>query len=68
MNKKILARKPYSSAEGDGHLEIVLAEISDSITPFVTWGFNKQTGGYFWGHYFDDKEKALEDFNTQPNR
>jgi len=68
MSKKILARKPYSTAEGDKHLEIVLAEIPNGMTPFVTWGYNKQTGGYFWGHYFSDKETALEDFNKRPNR
>lgn len=65
-DKKILARKPYSAHEGDEHLEIVLAELPhNTVTPFVTWGFNKQNNGYFWGHYFSSKQKALDDFNAR---
>lgn len=66
MSRNVLARKPYSNVDGDKHLEIVLVEIPNNITPFVTWAYNKQTGGYFWGHYFTNKESALRDFNARP--
>lgn len=66
MTKTILARKPYSANTGDEHLEIVLAQTEDIYHPYVTWGYNKQTKGYFWGHYFSEFDKALEDFNKRP--
>lgn len=62
MPKEILARRPYSHLEGDSHLEVVMAKIDNKITPYVTWCYNKQTNGYFWGHYFITKNAAIDDF------
>lgn len=61
----IHAEKPYSTHPDDGHLRIVLA--TSNKGEYVTWAFNKQDGGFFWGHYFgDDYDAALADFNKRP--
>lgn len=34
---------------------------------FVTWMYNKD-GGFYWGHYFDSKEKAFKDYIERINQ
>ena len=62
--REILLEKPYSNHPGDKHLSIVLAKWNGE---YVTWGHNKDDGGYFWGHYFDETEyeKAIVDFKKR---
>ena len=62
MKREILKRKPYSDHPDDHYLEIVLAKIDWGLHPFVTWGLNHESGGYFLGHYFETLEEAEEDF------
>jgi len=63
-DKYILLEKPYSNHPGDSHLTMVLARWHNK---FVTWGYNMQDQGFFWGHYFQESEleKALDDFNKR---
>lgn len=65
MAKDVRLRKPYSDHPGDAHLEVVLAKVEFGAHPWVTWMFNKEDGGYFWGHYFETQEEAVKDYNER---
>ena len=43
-----------------GNVEFVVGENIHDRTRYVTWEYSK-TGGYYWGHYFGDKQQAIED-------
>lgn len=59
-NKQILAEKPYDN----DHCTCVLAHVG-GYHPYVTWVHNRETGGYYWGHYFQTYDEALKDFNSR---
>jgi hypothetical protein len=42
-------------------ISVVLGQLVDE-SEFVTWLFNHQDGGFFWGHYFSDYTSAKKDF------
>lgn len=45
-----------------------LAENPNAPQPFVTWQFTENESGrrdYYWGHYFNDGDKATMDFSTR---
>jgi hypothetical protein len=65
MDAEILKRKSYSDHPADDYLEIVLAKIGWGVHPYVTWGFNHESGGYFLGHYFETLEEAEKDFERR---
>jgi len=65
-DKWILAMKPYSNVKGDNHLCIVFAYLpTNSITPYVTWVYNNQDQGFFWGHYHRHINEAIPEFMTR---
>lgn len=50
---------------------VVLCHIPDSVQPFVTWIMAWREDGVsstFWGHYFNDIDSALVDFNERAKR
>ncbi|MEW6770134.1 MAG: hypothetical protein AB1330_01895 [Bacillota bacterium] len=55
---RIIRRKPTT----ESFIEVVLAEVRSCLTPFVTWLYNKKTGGYALGHYFTSLGDAEADF------
>ena len=66
MDKMIIEQRKYSENTKDDFLTIVLAKLPDNeITPFVTWIYNSQTGGYSAGHYFKNIEEAVTDYKTR---
>lgn len=53
---------------GDGvtaPLRVVFSKQQGGKLPYVTHLENMQVGGRFAGHYFDDRNKAIEDFMTR---
>ena len=44
--------------------EVVLAK-NDSFNSWVTWIYNKRYDSYFWGHYFNEYKKALNDYTER---
>lgn len=67
-NFKIIEQRAYSVNPGDYYLCVIRCEAIDKRDvrhPYVTWGFNKQTGGCFWGHYFKEELEAKYDFRTR---
>lgn len=44
-----------------------LGENPDAPAPYVTWRFNDEKGrrNYYWGHYHNTKEDALNDFGIR---
>ena len=64
MKRQLIKSKKYSSNPGDAHLAVVLAKV-DGYHPYVTWVYNKQDGGYFWGHYFETMVEAAKDFDKR---
>jgi len=62
----VIVRRPYSANPADSYLEVVLAFRGDEpMMPWVTWTYNKQSGGYGEGHYFSDIVKAANDFEVR---
>ena len=48
--------------EDVGKVSVVLAKSTGNAPDkYVTWEHNEQSG-YYWGHYFNDEEKARKDF------
>jgi hypothetical protein len=45
--------------------DIVLCFMPDNAQKFVTWQMDCSSMGTYWGHYFNDIEKAVEDFKTR---
>lgn len=50
-----------------GPVEYVLGELDGKFPSFVTWERTPANDGdgppnYYWGHYFDSREKAIQDF------
>lgn len=66
--KDVRVEKPYSTNPNDHYLSIVLARVDNKYQPWVTWVYNKNDDGYFWGHYFERYEDALDDFNNRGPR
>lgn len=58
-------RKPVSFNRADEHLEIVLCYWPGGAQEWVTWLYNRENGGCSGGHYFDSREKAVEDFKIR---
>lgn len=47
---------------------LALAENPNAPQPFVTWQFTKSETGkrdYYWGHYFNNADRATKDFDTR---
>ena len=65
MKRKHLLCKRYSRHDGDRHLAVVLARTDNQYHPFVTWVYNMNDGGYFWGHYFESLAEAKADYNSR---
>lgn len=62
----IVAQRPYSDHEGDGHLAYVLAvKPTEEGAEYATWLYNHTIGGYGMGHYFDGISGATDDFKTR---
>jgi hypothetical protein len=62
----ILAIKGYSNNPGDTHLQTVLCYIpGNELTPYATWLFNMQDGGFHWGHYHRHINEAIPEFMTR---
>lgn len=49
---------------GDKHLTIVLVHLNkrEHAQEWVTWMHNRETGGYFEGHYCDSEKEARQDY------
>ena len=62
--KDVRIEKPYSVHQDDSYLSVVLANCG-GYHPWVTWIFNKNDVSYFWGHYFEHYNDALDDFNKR---
>ena len=43
-----------------GKVEFVVGENIYDGCRYVTWEYS-EVGGYYWGHYFNDKRAAIED-------
>lgn len=71
---EVIAERAWSLHPGDSYLTIVLARSPEGRgswgREFVTWGFNRQTGGYFEGHYFPETsaQGAAKDFESRGKR
>ena len=50
-----------------GNVEFVVGENIHDRTRYVTWEYSK-TGGYYWGHYFGDKQHPLSVCTKAPPR
>ena len=48
-----------------GNKEFALGHNSNAPNPYVTWKCSVNQSDYYWGHYFNDKDKALKDFNKR---
>jgi hypothetical protein len=46
-------------------IDVVLCEIENEATPFVTWLYNKKDGGLHLGHYYRDQEMARNDYKMR---
>lgn len=59
---KILKSVEFSNDRG-----FTLAENLHAVSPYVTWQYTVDDGDtdHYWGHYFQDKDKAEEDFNSR---
>jgi len=68
---EVVAERMWSLHPGDHYLTIVLARSPKDQRAygdeFVTWGFNKQDGGFFEGHYWPsfNAADAVKDFETR---
>lgn len=49
----------------DCMIDVVLCEIENEATPFVTWLYNKKDGGLHLGHYYRDQEMARNDYKMR---
>lgn len=66
MEKIILERKKMSENPSDKHLEIVLCKLPENtITPYVTWGYNKNTDSFFSGDYCYSIDEAVNSYNSR---
>ena len=43
-----------------GNVEFVVGQNIHNPNMFVTWEYRKE-GGYYWGHYMNDKDAAMRD-------
>jgi len=43
----------------------VLGENPNAVSPYVTWQHIEGRAGYFWGHYFSNRDKALVDLSAR---
>ena len=57
--------KNYSKNPGDWYLKIVFAKTEMGNSPYVTWCFNTEDKGLFWGRYFSSFAEALQDFKER---
>jgi hypothetical protein len=46
-------------------IDVVLCEIENEATPYVTWLHNKYDGGYHLGHYYRNSEMARNDYEMR---
>jgi hypothetical protein len=62
MNRVLLER-----SSKDKETDVVLYFLPDNeYTPYVTWVVRKDNpGSTFWGHYFQTREEAEEDFDKR---
>jgi hypothetical protein len=65
---RILAEHPTHRAPATCAGRIILVERDDSYHPFVTWWENTDLGGRHWGHYFETKAEAEEDYAERVRR
>jgi len=49
----------------DCTIDIVLCEIENEATPYVTWLYNKKDGGFHLGHYYRNSEMARNDYEMR---
>ena len=62
-DKCIIGIKPYTNNTGDDYLNTVLAYLpTNRITPYVTWIYNIEDKGFFWGHYHQRINDAIPEF------
>ena len=57
---KVLARTNVNRL-----IDVVLCEIENEATPYVTWLFNKSDNGYHLGHYYRNSEMARNDYEMR---
>ena len=60
QKKRINAEHEIIKSFRVGNVEFVVGENIHDRTRYVTWEYNER-GGYYWGHYFNDKQTAIED-------
>lgn len=43
------------------------SRFSESGKEYVTWEYKEENGtrDYYWGHYYDDRDKAFVDYHTR---
>ena len=58
----LLQAKRYSAHLSDRHLYVVLCKYDDE---YVTWIYRNDEMFCFWGHYYRDKQEAIEDYHTR---
>jgi len=64
--KKILERWPLPKREGMMDAEIVLCHFPDNeCLTYVTWQRNIADGSFYAGHYFDNRQDALNDYHER---
>ena len=62
----ILEEKPAALGVGLAKGTIVLVHLGENpYTPYVTWFWNEESGGYAQGHYFEDLGEAYEDWKIR---
>jgi hypothetical protein len=71
MKRTILKQTEYVESLGCLPSAIVLCHIPDNVQPFVTWtrviNDDLRTSD-FWGHYFNDIDGAVTDYNERASR
>ncbi len=67
LDKEINAGYQIIAKVGVGPVEYALGEKDGKFPGFVTWERTPANDGdgppnYYWGHYFDSREEAIQDF------
>jgi hypothetical protein len=61
MEKEVNAGYTITDRLAVGNSEFVIAQRDEAPTPFVTWKCRAGEKDYYWGHYLNDRLRAVED-------
>lgn len=64
---RIIEEKPFCNREDYSHIKILLAEVSNEVTPYVVCEVDTRTDSRYDSKFYwkDSYEKAVEDFNER---